>query len=72
MSLPQMTPVASTMISSVGYDASESELYVRFQNGVTWSYSDVPESVYDGLTGGGSAGAYFNNNVKNSFDGREV
>jgi hypothetical protein len=68
----QMTPVASTMIRAVGYDPEESKLAVEFNNGATWEYDDVPQDIFDGLTGGGSAGAYFHNHVRNSFDGREV
>jgi hypothetical protein len=60
------------MIAEVGYDADSSKLYVKFLNGVTWEYDDVPESVFDGLIGGGSAGSYFRNNVRDSYDGREV
>lgn len=70
--MPQMQPIASTMIKAVGYEADESKLYVQFQNGVTWAYDDVPEEMYDSLIGGGSAGAYFRNNIRDAFDGREI
>ena len=67
-----MQPVASTMLSAVGYDAGDSKLYVEFKNGDVWEYDDVPEDMFDALTGGGSAGAYFRNHIRNEFNSRRV
>lgn len=70
--MPQMRPVSSSMIRAVGYEAEESTLYVQFQNGVTWEYDNVPESEADALMNSSSVGQFFNNTIKNSYDGREV
>ncbi len=43
-----MTPVASEMVSAVGYDAATKRLALRFKDG-TYTLSDVPADVYAGL-----------------------
>lgn len=68
----RMIPVASTMIRSVGYDEEALKLTVEFMNGTRWTYDDVPESEYSSMMAGGSVGAYFRNNIRNDYDGREV
>ena len=63
----QMIPVSSSNLASVGYDATSKTLYVRFHKGGTYSYSNVPESVYHGLMNAPSKGRFFAANIKNSF-----
>ncbi|WP_414046529.1 KTSC domain-containing protein [Macrococcus equi] len=59
----QMIPVASSKISAVGYDYARSELFVRFQNGCTYKYSDVPSEKYSNLLVSDSKGTYLENHI---------
>jgi len=62
-----MTPVASSMITAVGYDADKQQLGVTFTNGSTYTYGGVPQSEYDNLLSAPSVGKYFAANIKNIF-----
>ena len=58
------TPVTSSNLKSVGYDAASSTLEVEFLHGGIYQYSNVPESRYSGLMGASSHGEYFDANIK--------
>ena len=60
----ERTPVSSSNLKSVGYDPKTSTLEVEFLNSGLYSYSNVPQSVYDGLMSASSHGSYFNTHVK--------
>ena len=51
-----MIPVSSSDIASVGYE--NGTLYIRFNSGGLYKYSNVPESVYHGLMSASSHGKY--------------
>lgn len=67
MSLPQMTPVSSSNIDSIGYDGQNQELYVRFLNGSLYVYKGVPEYEFQNLMAAPSHGSYLNRNFKNVY-----
>ncbi|WP_080741311.1 KTSC domain-containing protein [Aeromonas veronii] len=58
------TPVRSSNLRSVGYDATSQILEVEFHNSGIYQYSRVPESVYSGLMNASSHGGYFDAHVK--------
>lgn len=59
--------VDSSMIASIGYDASTSTLEIEFKsNGEVWQYYDFPESAYYELKSG-SIGKFFNANIRGKF-----
>ena len=62
----QHEPVHSTNLASVGYDSQSCTLEVRFRNGSTYQYADVPESVYHGLMSSPSKGTFLHSFVKNA------
>lgn len=68
----QMIPVSSSDLASVSYDAASSTLYVRFHKGGTYSYSNVPESVYHALMNAPSKGQYFRANIRKSYAYRRI
>lgn len=70
--MPDMVPVVSSNLSSVGYEAETQTLYVTFTNGSTYTYEAVPEDVYQGLLSAESVGKYLNQNVKGHYDYRKV
>jgi hypothetical protein len=55
----QRTPVVSTYIKSVGYNASALTLEIEFHRGGLYQYVGVREEVYEGLLNAPSKGKYF-------------
>ncbi len=60
-----MISVSSSNLDSVGYE--NSTLYVRFKNGSLYSYSGVPEYVYNELMDASSKGHYLATYVKGHY-----
>lgn len=59
--------VNSSNLRSVGYDRSTQTLEVEFNSGGIYQYSQVPESIYNGLMNAPSHGRYFNHFIKNEY-----
>ncbi|NOU46937.1 MAG: KTSC domain-containing protein [Bacteroidales bacterium] len=64
----ERTPVSSSTIASVGYDAEKQILEIEFQHGAIYQYFDVPQEVYNGLMNAGSIASYFMNEIKTKFE----
>jgi len=62
-----MIPVSSSNISSIGYDAGSSTLYMTFHHGGDYMYSGVPANVYNELMSAPSHGKYFAAHIKNNY-----
>ena len=60
----QRTPVQSSNLESVGYDAATATLEVAFLNGSIYQYFNVPASVYEGLMTAPSHGHFLDVYVK--------
>jgi hypothetical protein len=67
MSLPEMTPVSSSNIESIGYDESNQQVYIRFLNGSLYTYVSVPIHEFESLRDSPSIGSYLNRSFKNVF-----
>ena len=61
------TPVSSSNIASVGYDAATATLEIKFTNGNKYQYFDVPEGVYEELMHALSPGQFLNSSIRGSF-----
>jgi hypothetical protein len=61
------TPVSSSNLASIGYDAESLILEVEFNNGRVYQYFDVPQGTYDELMSASSKGSYMNNVIKKQF-----
>ena len=66
----RMIPVASSNLSSVGYE--NNTLYVSFHNGSLYAYFGVPESVYRGLLSAPSHGHYLAVYVKDKYPYKRI
>lgn len=66
----KMIPVSSSDIVAVGYEGTT--LYIEFNRGATYSYSAVPQSVYNGLMNAYSHGTYFHQYIKNAYRGTRI
>lgn len=63
----ERTPVSSSNVSSIGYDADSQTLEVEFNNGAVYQYSGVPEYEYDGIMNADSKGKYLHSNIKSRY-----
>ena len=68
----QRTPVSSSNLASVGYDAGSSTLEIAFNEGGVYEYDRVPEAVYRGLMAASSKGRYFDSMIKNVYSYRKI
>ncbi|MGA2650955.1 MAG: KTSC domain-containing protein [Terracidiphilus sp.] len=59
--------VASSNISSIGYDPQTSTLEVEFLNGGIYQYYGVPENMYQQLMSAPSKGQFLNTYIKNQY-----
>lgn len=59
-----LTPVTSSNLRAVGYDAGARELWVEFVNGSVYVYEGVPAEVHAALMAAPSHGKYFDAEVK--------
>ena len=60
----EMFPVASLRISEMGYDAETATVYVRFTDGRSWCYMNVPQDVWDQFVASSSKGRF----IKETLD----
>jgi hypothetical protein len=63
----ERTPVSSSNISAIGYDADNQALEVEFSNGAVYSYSGVPSGEHEGFMNADSKGRYLHANIKNRY-----
>ncbi|HYJ78090.1 MAG TPA: KTSC domain-containing protein [Longimicrobiaceae bacterium] len=68
----QRTPVASSAVKSIGYDAEEETLEVEFANGGVYRYLEVPADEHERLLAAESIGTYMNVVIKPSFPCRKL
>jgi hypothetical protein len=62
--MAEMTPVQSSNLAAVGYDAASQELTIEFQNGQTYIYDGVDEATYRALMSAPSLGSFFYRNIR--------
>lgn len=67
MNIPEMIPVSSSNIESIGYDEQNEQVYVRFLNGSLYVYKGVPLHEYENLRDAPSLGSYLHRNYKNVY-----
>lgn len=74
MEIPELIPVESSNIDSIGYDEQNHNLYVGFKNqeGTMWMYNQVPADVFEALRFAGSVGAYYAKFIKPVYKGHQL
>jgi hypothetical protein len=60
----QRTPVESSNLASVGYDASSATLEIEFRKSGLYQYFGVSADTYEALMNAGSKGTYFDQHIK--------
>lgn len=58
----------SSMLDKCQYDTDARELTVTFHNGKDYTYENVSEEAYEGLTKAKSAGQFFGQYIKGNYD----
>lgn len=61
------TPVISSALASVGYEASSLTLEVEFRSGAVYQYFDVPDFEWQGLMQASSHGTYFSARIRDIY-----
>lgn len=61
------TPVESTTLSGIGYDAALRILYLEFIDNSAYRYHEVPHAVFDDLMSAPSKGFCFNRTIRGRF-----
>jgi len=64
----ERTPVTSSFLTSVGYDAALKELHIEFANGAVHVYQKVPPEVHAAMLEAESVGKFFAAWVKGQFE----
>lgn len=67
MNLPEMIPVSSSNIESIGYDEQNQQVYVGFLNGSLYVYKGVSLHEFENLRDAPSLGSYLHRNYKNVY-----
>ena len=67
-----MNKVQSSNIAEVDYSAESQELFIKFTNGATYKYEEVPPRVYSDFLKAESKGKFFHSNIRNVYDYRRV
>ena len=60
-----MKPVSSSNVDSVGYD--NGKMQVRFLNGYTYAYTNVPENLYLDFISSASVGRYHHLHISGRY-----
>ena len=59
--------VASSNVSSIGYDTNTQTLEVEFLNGRVYQYYGVPDHMHEQIMQTSSKGKFLNQYIKNSY-----
>ena len=57
----------SSAISRAAYDTDTQELELTFTSGYSYTYDNVPETIWDGLIAARSAGSYFASQIRGRY-----
>jgi len=63
----ERTQIASSNISSIGYDKEAHILEIEFHHGAVYQYFDVSEKVFEEFMSSSAIGSYFMNEIKDKF-----
>ena len=72
-----MKEVESSNVQAIGYQASNPEtdtgvLHIRFNNGVTYKYENIPAFLAEELFAAESVGRFVNMNIRNKYEGTKI
>ena len=62
----------STVIRDFSYNVATRQLVVTFVTGRIYAYADVPPVVHNAFRASGSKGRFFNQEIRDHYDCREI
>jgi hypothetical protein len=62
----------STVIRDFSYNVATRQLVVTFVTGRGYAYAEVPPDVHNAFRASGSKGRFFNQEIRDHFDCREI
>ena len=62
-----MIAVRSDTMTAVGYDAGTRRMRIRFQQGHSYDFCNVPAAIHQGLMSAGSKGSYYNRYIRDLY-----
>ena len=65
------TPIDSSAMKGVLYDAAAETLSIQFPTGDVWDYSGVPAETFEGLMEARSKGRFFVEQIKDEFEANQ-
>ena len=68
----EMKPVESSNIAEIGYDSAAKALRIKFKNGGTHEYADVPADAHKALMDAESVGSHFHRNIRGAYLSHKV
>ena len=68
----QWTPVSSSNIRSIGYEATAATLGVEFTSGDVYQYFNVPESLYQNFLHAASHGQFLSDFIRYNYRYQKV
>lgn len=63
----ETTPVESSNLKAIGYDAATKTVQVDFKTGRKYHYQNVPQETFDEFAAAPSVGKHFAAHIKNAF-----
>lgn len=57
----------SSALSSVSYDDEDQILEVTFNSGQSYTFSQVPQDIFEGLVGSPSPGRFYHSVIKGNY-----
>jgi len=67
MNIPELNPVNSSNVESIGYDPENEIVFVKYSTQKVYAYKGVPEFEYQNLLCSASIGSYLHRNYKNVY-----
>ena len=67
-----LTCMPSTVIRDFSYNVATRQLVVTFVTGRVYAYADVPPDVHNAFRASGSKGRFFNQEIRDYYDCREL
>lgn len=62
-----MMHVNSSAINAVGYDPMTRRMKIKFTQGDTYDFCNVPEHIYNDLMRASSKGSYYNDHIRDRY-----
>jgi hypothetical protein len=62
----------STVIRDFSYNVATRQLVVTFVTGRVYAYAEVPADVHNAFRASGSKGRFFNQEIRDQYDCREI